>query len=103
MIYTAGRDLLGAHVRESAGNGAGLRDTAFTSAARQAEIHDSDSNAATLVALDHDVLRLHVAMYHSARVAILQCLGNLNSDVQDFSQRQRAFAFEPTQVCALDH
>ena len=36
-------------------------------------------------------------------MAVFECLSNLNPNVDNFAQRERAFALEPAQVCSLDN
>ena len=79
-----------------------MRQPALGRRARQAEVHHPHAQPARLLARDHDVLGLDVAVDDAPRVAVLEGLGDLDPDVHDVAERQRPCGRNCAQVRALD-
>src|SRR2546422_8861983 len=103
MVDTASRYLLWAHVGERAGNSSALGDATFGSPSGETKVHDPNSDPGAILTYHHDVLRFYVSVSYAARMAVFECFGNLDSNVDNFAQRKRAFALEPAQVRSLDN
>ena len=94
------------HVREGARSGTGRRDQRHGRAAvigpgllRQSEVEHFDHVA---VGLEHDVLRLDVAMHDGPRVGLCQRIGDLLGDRHQLALGQRALAQALRQRVAFD-
>src|SRR5579862_8002793 len=98
LIDVFAHNLLGRHVFGRAHQGAGLGATAFHRAG-DAEVHDRD--AALLI--DHDVLRLEVAVHDTLGVSGFQRQTNLLHDRNDFLRSEAALLGDQTlEVLAID-
>ena len=78
-----------------------VRRDSVVASARPKSITRTRTGAA-LLARDHDVRGLDVAVDDAARVAVVERLGDLDADVDDLAEAQRLVADQPEQVRAAD-
>ena len=95
-------DLLGRKVGDGSHERAGLGQARFGRRVRQTEVHHADADGCAFFPGDHDVGRLDVPVHDTARVAVVQSVGDLNPDVHDVAQTQRLVAQQPEQIGPAD-
>ncbi len=83
-VEGAGADLLGGKVGDGPDEGPGLRQPALRRRVGETEVHHADPDT-PLLPRHHDVLGLDVAVNDTARVAVFQCVGGLDPDVEDLA------------------
>ena len=94
-------DLLGRQVGDRSDERSRLRQAGFGGRVRQTEVHDPHARPGAVLAGDHDVGRLDVAVDDPARVAVLERVGHLDPDVHHLAEVQRLVPDQPQQVRAL--
>ena len=101
-VERVGRDLLRGQVGDRADERPRLRQAVVGGRVGEPEVHHADPDVSALLAGDHDVLGLDVAVNDAAGVAVLERLGGLDRDVEHFSQAQRAVPEHVSQARAHD-
>ncbi len=100
------RHLLGTEVGDRADERARMRDPrelALERRASEPEVHDANPHAVALGrSPDHEVLGLDVAVDDALRVAVRERVGDLDADVDDLAEPQRALAQERAHVRSVD-
>ena len=95
-------DLFGGKVRHGPDESARLGQAVLGGRLSEAEVHDPDPRRPAFLARDHDVLGLDVAVDHVARVAVLERIGDLDGDVENFTEAERSAPEDAAQVRPLD-